>query len=43
MEKFTHNVTTIGIIEDCIGIESQWKKEPHTGRGEAGDDNPGIA
>jgi hypothetical protein len=27
MRRFIHNVTTIGIIKDCIGIESQWKIE----------------
>jgi hypothetical protein len=27
MRRFIHNVTTIGIIKDCIGIEYLWKKE----------------
>jgi hypothetical protein len=27
MARFIHNVITIGIIKDCIGIEYRWKKE----------------
>jgi hypothetical protein len=27
MVRFIQNVTTIGIIKDCIGIEFQWKIE----------------
>tara|TARA_Y100000310_G_C20655050_1_gene801557 strand:- start:38 stop:169 length:132 start_codon:yes stop_codon:yes gene_type:complete len=32
MKRFIQNVTTIGIIKDYIGIESQWKEEKNIER-----------
>tara|TARA_R100001377_G_scaffold75102_1_gene51515 strand:- start:37 stop:159 length:123 start_codon:yes stop_codon:yes gene_type:complete len=34
MVKLIHNVITIGIIKDCIGIEFLWKEEKNIDEGD---------